>query len=216
MRRDFIVRDKPIPPVFPENVIHCYDGMDLISIIESIKAEDLSIKDYYIHVYPDAVIGDLQTILIPSGIIIIFPVVPVDLPTVRMTNANFSKRYLPGIMFGNLGDMIIAELNYANFASSDVNRCVFSFANLVNSDFSFSNAHDAQFNNADLTNSSFNAANLTGANLNGANLTGVNFYGANLTFASLPDNANTKTSFKALVGMYDAATTIWTDGLPIG
>ena len=216
MRRDFIVRDKPIPPVFPENVIHCYDGMNLISIIESIKAEDLLIKDYYIHVYPDAIIGDLQTILIPSGIIIIFPVVPVDLPKIRMTNANFSKRYLPGIIFGNLGDMIIAELNYANFTSSDVNRCVFSFANLVNSDFSFSIAHDAEFNNADLTDSNFYYTNLTDANLNGANLTGANFYGANLTFASLPDNANTKISFKALVGMYDAATTIWTDGLPIG
>ncbi|MHB8853140.1 MAG: pentapeptide repeat-containing protein [Ignavibacteriaceae bacterium] len=206
MRRDFVVRDKPIPPVFPENIIHCYDGMDLINTISSIKAEDVLNKKYYIHVYPDTIIGDLQSILIPQGIILVFPVVPVDLPKIRMTNAYFCKRYLAGIMFGNFGEPIIAELIGARFESSDINRCVFSFANLTSSDFSFSNAHDALFDYTDLT----------GANFYGANLTGVNFNGTNLTNAMLPDNANTKTLFKALVGSYDPATTIWIDGLPIG
>ena len=216
MRRDFIVRDKPIPPAFPANIIHCYDGMDLINTISSINAEDAFYHNYYIHVYPNTIIGDLQSILIPQGIILVFPVVPVDLPKIRMTNAYFCKRYLAGIMFGNMGEPIIAELIGARFESSNLNRCVFSFANLTNSDFSYSNAHDASFDWTDLTNSSFYAANLTGVNFSGANLTGASFYGANLTNAMLPDNANTKTSFKALVGIYDAATTIWTDGLPIG
>ncbi|MHB8579992.1 MAG: pentapeptide repeat-containing protein [Ignavibacteriaceae bacterium] len=216
MRRDFIVRDKPIPPVFPKNIIHCYDGMELINTISSIKEEDALNNNYYIHVYPNTIIGNLQSILIPQGIILVFPVVPVDLPKIRMTNAYFCKRYLAGIMFGNFGEPITAELIGARFESSNLNRCIFSFANLTNSDFSFSNAHDASFDWTDLTNSSFYAANLTGVNFSGANLTAVNFYGTNLTNATLPDNANTKTLFKALVSLFDPATTIWTDGLPIG
>jgi len=42
------------------------------------------------------------------------------------------------------------------------------------------------------------------------------FEGADFTGCTMPANADTKSEFKALVGSWNAATTIWTDGLPIG
>lgn len=42
------------------------------------------------------------------------------------------------------------------------------------------------------------------------------FEGADFTGCTMPTNADTKGEFKALAGSWDAVTTIWTDGLPIG
>lgn len=42
------------------------------------------------------------------------------------------------------------------------------------------------------------------------------FEGADFTGCTMPTNADTKAEFKALAGSWDAVTTIWTDGLPIG
>jgi len=42
------------------------------------------------------------------------------------------------------------------------------------------------------------------------------FEGADFTGCTMPANADTKLEFKALVGSWNAVTTIWTDGLPIG
>jgi hypothetical protein len=47
-------------------------------------------------------------------------------------------------------------------------------------------------------------------------LSGRWFDGAVFTGCTMPTNADTKGEFKALVGSWDAVTTIWTDGLPIG
>ena len=69
----------------------------------------------------------------------------------------------------------------------------------------------------------FNNAN-TGAifwfdktgNLTTSDLTGVRTEGVNFTSCAMPSNADTKAEFKAIVKSYDAVTTIWTDGSPIG
>ena len=214
MRRDFVVRDKQ---VFPKKIIHCSDGMDLIKIIESIIESNKS--GYYecnIYVYPLAIIGDLQSILIPPGINILFPIRPIDLVGLRMPYANFSQRNIPGILFGEPDPSLVSDLGSSNFSYSNVTRGVFMFANLVNSHFFHSDARDARFDGANLTNSDFSFADLTRAIFAGATLAGARFPGANLTNATLPDNANTKELFKALVGYYDPVTTIWIDGLPIG
>lgn len=53
-------------------------------------------------------------------------------------------------------------------------------------------------------------------NISTLDLTGRWFDEAVFTGCTMPTNADTKSEFKALVGSWDAATTIWTDGLPIG
>lgn len=53
-------------------------------------------------------------------------------------------------------------------------------------------------------------------NISALDLTGRWFDEAVFTGCTMPTNADTKAEFKALVGSWDAATTIWTDGLPIG
>lgn len=53
-------------------------------------------------------------------------------------------------------------------------------------------------------------------NISTLDLTGRWFDEAVFTGCTMPTNADTKAEFKALVGSWDAATTIWTDGLPIG
>lgn len=58
--------------------------------------------------------------------------------------------------------------------------------------------------------------NLTGVNLSAADLSGVFTDRTNFTGATMPANCDTKPEFKALVGSWDAVTTIWTDGLPVG
>ncbi len=212
MRRDFLVRDKQ---AFPKNVIHCSAGMDLIKIIESIKDAEY-FNEYYIYVYPDAIIGNLQSISIPSGIKIFFPIRVIDLEGLRMSNANFSQRYIPGILFGSPDPSLVPDLGGSDFSYSNVIRGIFMHANLVNSHFFYSDARDARFDGADLTNSDFSFCDLTRAIFIDAILAGATFEGANLTNAILPENASTKETFKALIGYYDPAKTIWIDGLPIG
>jgi hypothetical protein len=53
-------------------------------------------------------------------------------------------------------------------------------------------------------------------NISTLDLTGRWFDEAVFTGCTMPTNADTKSEFKALVGSWDAVTTIWTDGLPIG
>ncbi len=83
-------------------------------------------------------------------------------------------------------------------------------------------------NEAILDGCNFKNAALTGCDLSNCKaryaiflnteISDANFSGANLTGATLPINANTKTTFKSIVGAghWDPDTTIWTDGLPIG
>lgn len=84
------------------------------------------------------------------------------------------------------------------------------------SKFYRANATGTSFAACDLSKASFLNADCTNADFDSANLLGVDFTGTILTGATLPANADTKAEFKALVGAWDAVTTIWTDGNPIG
>jgi uncharacterized protein YjbI with pentapeptide repeats len=72
-----------------------------------------------------------------------------------------------------------------------------------------------------LSGATFEAAILTGVQFNNCDLSNVDLTDAacgftDFTGATMPANADTKAEFKALVGYWNAATTIWTDGNPIG
>jgi hypothetical protein len=89
--------------------------------------------------------------------------------------------------------------------------------------FEVCNLEGCNFESASLKNTSFSSASLYGAimtyvDFTGAILSNCDFRGANLTGATLPSNANTKSTFKTVVGAghWDPITTIWTDGNPIG
>jgi len=89
---------------------------------------------------------------------------------------------------------------------------------LSNANLMWTNLSGAYLAGADLTGANLGDATLMGAILTGATLENANLTGANLTSATMPDNADTKAEFKAVVGAgnWDAVTTIWVDGNPIG
>jgi uncharacterized protein YjbI with pentapeptide repeats len=95
---------------------------------------------------------------------------------------------------------------------TDFNGCDFTAANLTSTSL---------VEALPLGGANFQSATLTGVNFSGQNLSAVNLTGAlcgNAIFTgcTMPANADTKAKFKALVGYWNAATTIWIDGNPIG
>ncbi len=132
-------------------------------------------------------------------------------------NFDFYLATLLGAYFTN------ANLQGSYFGSSNSISCQFDNANLTGCDFSFAIARQCGFNGTNCQNVNFFAADLTGsyfveAALTGANLAGANCRNVRFTNSTMPGDAATKTDFKAKVGdgNWDAVTTIWTDGLPIG
>ncbi len=110
-------------------------------------------------------------------------------------------------------DMNGADFSYSNFEDSILIACNFINCNfegtkLANVNFSGTNLSGAFFRNTILTNSYFADAILSNTDCTGANLTN----------ATLPSGANTKSTFKSVVGAghWDPETTIWVDGNPIG
>jgi len=134
---------------------------------------------------------------------------------------------LSGVVLAG-GELNGANLTNCNLTDSDLEGVYFPSAILIGTNFTGVNLGESNLTNANLTNANFTGAdlsdtnlpgaNLTNATLTGANLTNANFIGANLTDAALPENADTKAEFKAVVGegSWDAVTTIWIDGNPIG
>jgi len=127
--------------------------------------------------------------------------------------------------FGN-GDQVVLT------SGSLLGNCDFSYS-LINSDpgilvyflssvftncnFEGSDLGGIIFTACELNNCSFRFSNLAGAILEECNIANSNFTGAILTGATLPANADTKSTFKSVVGAghWDADTTIWIDGSPI-
>lgn len=129
-------------------------------------------------------------------------------------------------------------LDYANFSFSNLYLGDFEACNLTNSFWKGANLFQAYIGTSTLTSANFSYANLksvytdnsdyTGANFTGADLRGCTFDTCNLSTAtfSQADTRGTdftgstlsidKVSFKAAVDHWDASTTIWTDGNPIG
>jgi len=126
----------------------------------------------------------------------------------ELVNDNPTAPKLAGIL------KAVAEIDYYMYNELSQTRL------LVDTDFSYCDLSGYALGVAvDI----FKGANLTGVNLTAAvltnaNLTGADFTGADLTGATMPANADTKAEFKAVVGSgnWDAVTTIWTDGEPIG
>lgn len=89
----------------------------------------------------------------------------------------------------------------------------FTGAILMGANFEDITSSELVFATCDLSYANFTNAVLTLALFNGANCKGTNFTGA-----TMPIAADTKSEFKAVVGEsnWDADTTIWTDGNPIG
>jgi len=154
-----------------------------------------------------------------------------------LTPTNFSNAYMPAtnlyqslirctvfdnctLKYANIAE---CEASYCNFTScqlsnADLRYGVFRWASMVGAGLDYCNCKQTNFQYANLTNANFAFANLYQANLWGANIANALMISTNLTGATMPDNANTKAAFKSVVGngKWDAATTIWIDGLPIG
>jgi len=95
---------------------------------------------------------------------------------------------------------------------------IFTGVNFTGCNFDGSKFDGITLSNCEFTNSSFRFVKFNYLSLETAILSNCDFRGANLTGATLPSNANTKSTFKAVVGAghWDPITTIWTDGNPIG
>lgn len=134
------------------------------------------------------------------------------LENVNLVGANLKNVYLEGANLTN-ANLTGANLTYANLYGANLAGAYLTGANLYGASLTGANLTDANFTGANLTD-----ANLEGATLTYANLTDAILTGANLTSATMPTNADTKAEFKAVVGEgnWDAVTTIWTDGNPIG
>lgn len=120
-------------------------------------------------------------------------------------------------------DLEAGDFSFLNFSGSQFSGCNFSKTKFISSNFSNvnflgSNLSESVFTFAKLNNAFFLNSNVTDTDFSEANIYGASFVGANLTGSTLPANANTKSTFKSMVGAgnWDPVTTIWTDGLPIG
>lgn len=103
-------------------------------------------------------------------------------------------------------DLTYSDFSGCDFAAADpldLNEAIFDGCNFSNSGFG----------GCDLSNCSFKYAKFKDTYINSAD-----FRGADLTGCDLPLSANTKSSFKSVVGdgHWDPETTIWIDGNPIG
>ena len=126
------------------------------------------------------------------------------------------------VLFHIKGDYLNKWLNYqfnqhivtnSNLSFTDFTGADFNGRDLVGVDFD-----GCKFMNALLDNCKLSSSSMRDCILTDSSISGVNFYGVDLSGATLPTNANTKSTFKSVVGAgnWDPVTTIWTDGLPIG
>jgi uncharacterized protein YjbI with pentapeptide repeats len=123
-----------------------------------------------------------------------------------MTNANMTSGIFENCNFTN-ATLITATLDDANLKNTN-----FTGANLNNASLDGADLEDADFTNATLTN-----ANLTDTDLSNTTFSNTSFAGANLTGADL--SGATVDFDKTYIWTnctYNAVTTIWTDGNPIG
>lgn len=135
--------------------------------------------------------------------------------------ASLSGIFWPGANLGSQNltggmNLIAAHLRGANLAAANLTAAVITGADLAYANLDEATLESCNLDNANLEGASLNSADCTNADFDSANLLGVDFTGTILTGATLPANAATKAEFKALVGAWDAVTTIWTDGDPIG
>ncbi|MHC1736889.1 MAG: pentapeptide repeat-containing protein [Ignavibacteriaceae bacterium] len=133
----------------------------------------------------------------------------------EVSSTPWLKNILNALIVLDDGNFFLAGINLANadLQSANLSGGAFQAAN-----FTGANLTDADLSNALLDSANFTNANLTSVNFENADIATANFTGANLTDAALPENADGKAEFKAVVGEgnWDAVTTIWTDGNPIG
>lgn len=106
-----------------------------------------------------------------------------------------------------------ADLSYSSFEDATLGGC-----NFINSNFEGAKLISVNFSGTNLTGALLRNAILTNAYLSDTILNNIDCRGTNLSGAILPSNANTKSTFKSIVGTgnWDPDTTIWVDGLPIG
>lgn len=145
------------------------------------------------------------------------------------TGADYDLKHVIAILTTQAGEALAlsginldgANLSNANLNGANLTDAELTGANLSNAELTGAYLRNAELSNANLTgatleNATLENASLENANLRNANLGNASFIGTVLTGATMPSNADTKAEFKALVGSWDAATTIWTDGEPIG
>jgi uncharacterized protein YjbI with pentapeptide repeats len=129
----------------------------------------------------------------------------IDFTDTSLLAADFSGSTIQDNLF------IGCRLQGSLFVGAFLDAIIFTNANMSGADFT-----NAVFANGGVT--SFMGATLEEVIFTGAAIRNCNFAGADLTNAVMPTNADTKSEFKALVGIgnWDAETTIWVDGSPIG
>lgn len=110
------------------------------------------------------------------------------------------------------------DMNGVDFSYSSFEYAILAGCNFINSNFEGAKLIGVNFLGTNLTGSFLKNAMLTNAYLPDTILTNVDCRGTNLFNCTLPSNANTKATFKSVVGAgnWDSDTTIWIDGLPIG
>lgn len=128
--------------------------------------------------------------------------------------------------WGNSDNVLLQAgdlLTYCDFSYSLLSENTGLPNNFIGIDFSLCNfdgckLEGATFSGSNLSSCSFRFANLHGTSFGEANISLCDFRNTNLTNSGLPATANTKSSFKSTVGdgHWDAETTIWIDGNPIG
>lgn len=98
----------------------------------------------------------------------------------------------------------------ADFANVNIQNRAF-LAGAYMADINFAGA---DLSEADLTGSDVSGGNFSGVNLYGAKLRNTNFARVTLQGATMPEIANTKESFKSVVGTgnWHPTNTIWIDG----
>lgn len=83
------------------------------------------------------------------------------------------------------GDLINADLSYADLEHINLSRASLHGVNLKNANLTYANLDNVDLSCANLENSDLNDANLYNANLTKANLNWASLYGADLQFANL-------------------------------
>lgn len=123
---------------------------------------------------------------------------------------------MKGDYLGKISSTSIIYLELIN--NSNISFHDLSENDYQSSSFENSNLEGVKFTDSALRSCSFQNCKLIGCDFNFADFTDSYFIGADLTNAILPSNANTKSTFKSVIGAghWDPVTTIWTDGLPIG
>ena len=148
-----------------------------------------------------------------------------DITNCTFTLTDFGYAYLgnvkaTGVVFRDAGTISYVNFNHAtllgsNFYAVQAVSLIFDYADLTHATFYGLDASvgSTTFHGANLTIANFSYSLLNNSTFDNAVCIGTNFTGA-----KMPAYANTKTSFKLIVGAghWDPVTTIWTDGNPIG